>query len=68
MYFDWNPVPKRVILIGILIFIEAILANTLIILQLGRFPNPVEAATILCVALLQLTTYFLGFLRRGEEG
>jgi len=68
MRFDWNPVPKRVIFIGLLIFVEALLLNTLIILQQGRFSSSVEGATILCVALLQLTTYFLGFLRRGEEG
>jgi len=66
--FDPNPPYTRVILIGILIFLEALLVNLITILGEGRWPTSVETATVLCVGLLQLVTYYLGFLRREAEG
>jgi len=68
VYFDPNPPYTRVIIIGILIFLEALLVNLLTILGEGRWPTPVETATVLCVGLLQLVTYYLGFLRKEVQG
>jgi len=66
--FDPNPPYTRVILIGFLLFAEALLVNLLTILGEGRFPTQVEWATVICVGILQLVTYYLGFLRREAEG
>jgi len=66
--FDPNPPYTRVTLIGILIFLEALLFNLITILGEGRWPTPVEATMVLCVGLLQLVTYYVGFLRREAEG
>jgi len=65
--FDPNPRYERVILIGVLIFLEAVLVNMYAVLQQGRWPTSVELAGFLCVGLIQLVTYWLGFLRRQGE-
>jgi len=65
--FDPNPPYQRVILIGVLIFLEALLVNVYAVLQQGRWPSTVEVAGFLCAGLIQLVTYYLGFLRKGEE-
>jgi len=64
MKFDPNPGYQRVLIIGFLIFLEAVLVNMYAILQQGRFPTRVELASFLCVGLIQLVTYWLGFLRK----
>jgi len=65
--FDPNPGVGRVVAIGALLFMEALLLNLLAVLQQGRMPTAVEWATFLTIALLQLVTYLLGFLRREEK-
>jgi len=65
--FDPNPRYERVILIGVPIFLEAVLVNMYAVLQQGRWPTSVELAGFLCVGLIQLVTYWLGFLRRQGE-
>jgi len=64
--FDPNPEWQRVVVIGVLLFLEAVLINLLTVLQAGRWPTPVEIATFITVGLIQLVTYWLGFLRKGE--
>jgi len=66
MRFDPNPGINRVLIIGALIFLEALLVNILVVLQQGRFLTQVELFTVICMALLQVVTYFLGFLRKEE--
>jgi len=66
--FDPNPPYTRVILIGILIFAEALLFNLIAILGEGRWPTQIEIALVLCMGLAQLVTYYLGFLRKEVEG
>jgi len=65
--FDPNPDVGRVVTIGTLLFLEALLLNLLAVLQQGRMPTAVEWTTFLTIALLQLVTYLLGFLRREEK-
>jgi len=65
--FDPNPGVGRVVAIGILLFLEALLLNLLAVLQQGRMPSAVEWTTFVTIALLQLVTYMLGFLRREEK-
>jgi len=65
--FDPNPGWERVVAIGILLFLEAVLINLLTVLQAGRWPTPVETATFITLGLVQLVTYFLGFLRKEES-
>jgi len=65
--FDPNPPYYRVVIIGVLIFLEAVLVNMYAVLQQGRWPTQVEIAAFLCVGLIQLVTYWLGFLRRQGE-
>lgn len=67
MWFDPEPDTIRVVVIGILIFLEALLLNMYAVLSQGRWFTQIELACFLTVATLQLITYFLGFLRRGEE-
>jgi len=64
--FDPNPSWRRVVIIGLLLFFEAVLINLLTVLQAGRWPTPVETATFVTVGLIQLVNYFLGFLRKEE--
>jgi len=66
MRFDPNPGWRRVIAIGVLLFLEAVLINLLTVLQAGRWPTPVETATFVTIGLIQLVTYWLGFLRKEE--
>jgi len=61
--FDPNPGVGRVVAIGTLLFLEALLLNLLAVLQQGRMPTAVEWTTFVTIALLQLVTYLLGFLR-----
>jgi len=62
--FDPNPGYGRVIVIGILIFAEAVLINMYSILSQGRWPTDLELAGFTVAGLIQLVTYWLGFLRR----
>jgi len=64
---DPNPKYGRVVVIGVLIFAEALLVNVYAVLQQGRWPTPVELAGFLCAGLIQLVTYWLGFLRKEGE-
>jgi len=64
--FDPNPPWTRVIAIGVLLFLEAVLLNLVAVLQAGRWPTPVEVALFISLGLVQLVTYFLGFLRKEE--
>lgn len=65
--FDLDPKKNKVILIGVLLFLETLLGNVLVILQSGSLPMPIQVLTILCVASLSLVTYFLAFLRKEQE-
>jgi len=65
--FDPNPGVGRVAAIGTLLFLEALLLNLLAVLQEGRMPSSVEWTTFVTIAMLQLVTYVLGFLRREEK-
>jgi len=67
MRFDLNPSWERVVAIGVLLFLEAVLINMLTVLQAGRWPTSVEVATFVTVGLIQLVTYWLGFLRKEES-
>jgi len=67
MRFDPNPSYERVVAIGLLLFLEAVLLNLVAVLQAGRWPTPVEMALFISLGLVQLVTYFLGFLRREEQ-
>jgi len=64
--FDQNPGYRRVVAIGVLLFLEAVLLNLVAVLQAGRWPTPVEIALFISLGLVQLVTYFLGFLRKEE--
>jgi len=65
--FDLDPKKNKVILIGVLLFLETLLGNVLVILQSGSLPTPIQGLTILSVASLSLVTYFLAFLRKEQE-
>jgi len=64
MRFDPNPGYHRVIAIGLLIFLEAVLINMYSILSQGRWATDLEIAGFTVAGLIQLVTYWLGFLRR----
>ena len=64
---DLDPTYRRVVVIGVLIFLETLLGNLMVLLQEGALPTPIQALTIACVAGLSLVTYFLAFLRKEEE-
>ena len=59
---NFDPPPWKAIIIGILLFFEAIVAPTIIITQQGTMPTDTQIVTIILVACLQLITYFLVFL------
>jgi len=63
---DPNPGWRRVAVVGMLLFAEAVLINLLTVLQAGRWPTGVEVATFITVGFIQLVTYWLGFLRKEE--
>jgi len=65
--FDPNPEWERVVAIGVLLFLEAVLLNLVAVLQAGRWPTPVEIALFISLGLIQVVTYFLGFLRKEEK-
>jgi len=65
--FDPNPEWERVVAIGVLLFLEAVLLNLVAVLQAGRWPTSVEVALFISLGLVQLITYFLGFLRKEEK-
>jgi len=65
--FDPNPSYPRVVVIGILIFLEAVLINVYAVLSMGRWPTDIELAGFLTAGLMQLVTYWLGFLRKQGE-
>jgi len=65
--FSRNPGYGRVIAIGILIFLEALLVPLYGQLTQGTWPTPIQIATFLVAASLTLVTYWLGFLRKEEE-
>jgi len=64
--FDLDPPLRKVIIIGVLIFVEAVLFGYLVYTQYGVELELKHMTTILCVAGLTLVTYLLAFLRRGE--
>ena len=64
--FDLDPTVPKVVLIGICIFIEALIGGILVITNEGKMPNPIQWLTILCVATLATVLHFSTFLR-GEE-
>lgn len=65
--FDLDPSLRKVVAIGILIFMESLLGGLLILSQEGTLPSLVQWITILTVAGLALVTYFLTFLRSESE-
>ena len=64
---DFDPTPRKVLLIALLLFIESLLGAIVIQAQEGSFPTPIQWMVIVCVAGLQLVTYLLEFLRSEEE-
>lgn len=64
---DLDPSLHRVLMIGLLLFFEILLGNLVVLLQDGKMPTEIQTVTILCVAGLQVVTYFLTFLRKEEE-
>jgi len=65
--FDPNPPYYRVVIIGVLIFLEALLIPLYDVLKAGRWPTTVELAAFICLGLIQLVTFFIAFLRRQGE-
>jgi len=65
--FDPNPGWQRVVLIGVLIFLEALLIPLYDVLKAGRWPTSVEIAAFICLGLIQVVTFFIAFLRRQGE-
>jgi hypothetical protein len=59
---NFDPAPWKAIIIGVLLFFEAIVSPAIIILQQGTMPTTIQMLTIILVAALQLITYFLVFL------
>ena len=67
MKFDLDPTPQRVALIGVCLFIEALLTGILVIAIEGELPSVVQWVVILCMAGMAIVTHFLAFLRSEEE-
>jgi len=65
--FNLDPTVPRVVIIGILLFLEALLMPTYTILMNGRFPNQIEITMFLVGAILQVVTYLLSFLGLKKE-
>ena len=67
MKVDFDPTPRKVLLIALLLFLESLLGAVIIQAQEGNFPTPLQWMVIVCVAGIQLVTYLLEFLRSEEE-
>lgn len=65
---NFDPAPWKAIIIGILLFLEAVIAPTVIITQQDTMPTDTQMITIVLVACLQLITYFLVFLGYRKNG
>ena len=69
--FDLDPTVPRVVIIGILLFVEALVLPAYTILQTGEVPTEVQWMMFFVGAVLQLVTYllsFMGFKTTEEEG
>lgn len=66
MRLDLDPSANKVLIIACLIVLEGVLINAYAIMQQNRFPEPIEWATYITAAFIQLITYILTFLKTGE--
>lgn len=64
--FELDPTLPRVLVIGILMFFEALLIPIYAKLQSGAYPTELEFVTYLVAAVLILITYLLAFVKTGE--
>lgn len=69
MKFDLDPTVPRVVIVGILIFLEALIVPLIALTSRGVEPTMLELCTILLVALLALVTYLMSFFKveTGEK-
>jgi len=58
---DLDPTVPRVVIIGMLIFLEALIVPLIALTSRGVEPTMLELCTILLVALLALVTYLMSF-------
>ena len=63
--FDLDPTPSRVAIIGILMFLEALLMPIYARLQAGSYPTALELCMYFVAAILILITYLLAFFKTG---
>ena len=66
--FDLDPTLPKVAVIGVLMFLEALLIPIYAVLQGGNYPTAIEFCTYLIAAILILITYLLAFVKTGETG
>lgn len=64
--FNLDPTLPKVVVLGILMFLEALLVPTYAKLQAGSYPTTLEFVTYLIAALLILITYLATFVKTGE--
>jgi len=63
---DFDPTVSRVVIIGLLIFLETLLMPIYGVLQSGRYPEVLEVVTYLFGAIITLITYLLAFVKTGQ--
>lgn len=64
--FDLDPTLPKVAIIGMLMFLEALLIPIYAVLQGGNYPTAIEFCTYLIAAVLILITYLLAFVKTGS--
>lgn len=65
--FDLDPSASKVIIVGILEFLIAVVGAMTVILQEGHTPTNQQILTIFGIASIALFTYLLTFVK-GEDG
>jgi len=68
MKLDLDPTIPRVVIVGMLIFLEALIVPLIALTSRGVEPTMLELFTILLVALLALVTYLMSFFHVESEG
>lgn len=66
MKFDLDPTVPRVVIVGVLIFLEALLIPAYTVLQQGRMPTEIEWTMFIFGAMIQLVTFLMAFIKSGE--
>ena len=65
--FSLDPTVPRVMIIGLLLFIEGLLVPAYSLLQNGQMPTATQWFTFFIGAILQLVTYLLAFMGYKKE-